>query len=286
MDTDFTVAQSQAEMDFQRARTRAFWGDLLDRLRGKNMDLLSFEEVKQKLRLRDDRYLGLQDIPLDHIVGSVGRYHDFNREFFPRKSISKDRWKAVDAMTMSLTGLPPIEVYKVGDVYFVADGNHRVSVARANGMETIEAYVTEYKTDVPFDKNTTPEDLFLKGAYADFLAKTNLRKIRPQAQLLLTEPGRYPQILNHIEVHRYFVGLDCDCEVLWDDAVASWYDNVYEPMVNAIRRHKMLKAFPGRTESDMYVWLIKHQGIIHELYGGDPMSPEETVDDFIEKLRG
>ncbi len=286
MDTDFTAVQSQAELDFQRARTRAFWGDLLDRLTGKKVDLLSFEEVKQKLRLRDDRYLGLQDIPLDKIVGSVGRYNDFNRQFFPKKSINKERWKAVDAMTMSMTGLPPIEVYKVGDVYFVVDGNHRVSVARANDMETIQAYVTEYKTDVPLDKDTKTDDLFLKAAYADFLAKTQLKRLRPEAEVLLTEPGRYPQILNHIEVHHYFLGLDCDCTPTLDEAVASWYDNVYLPMVNAIRKHKMLKEFPGRTEADMYVWLTKHQGTMHEVYGGDVMTPDETVDDFIEKLRG
>ncbi|MBZ0308060.1 MAG: universal stress protein, partial [Anaerolineae bacterium] len=142
MDTDFSSVQSQAEVDFQRARTRAFWSDLIDRLRGKNVDLLNFDEVKQKLRLRDDRHLGLQDIPLNKIVGSVGRHNDFNRRFLPRKSISKERWKAVDALALGLTGFPPIEVYKVGDAYFVVDGNHRVSVARANNMETIEAYVT------------------------------------------------------------------------------------------------------------------------------------------------
>ncbi|MCL4877882.1 MAG: hypothetical protein KJ064_14595 [Anaerolineae bacterium] len=285
MDTDFSSVQSQAELDFQRARNRAFWSDLIDRLRGKNVDLLNFDEVKQKLRLRDDRYLGLQDIPLEKIVGSVGRHNDFNRRFLPRKSISKERWKAVDALTMSMTGFPPIEVYKVGDVYFVVDGNHRVSVARANNMETIEAYVTEFKTDVPLDEHTTPEDLFAKAAYADFLAKTNLKKLRPDSEVILTEPVRYPQILNHIEVHHYFLGLDCECEPTWEEGVASWYDNIYMPMVRAIRRHNMLKDFPDRTEADLYVWLIKHQGIMHDLYGGDPMSPEETVDDFLEKLR-
>jgi hypothetical protein len=285
MQSNSAAAQSQAEMDFQRARTRAFWTDILDRLRGKNVDLLNFEEVKQKLRLLDDLYLGRQDIPLDHIVGSVGRYKDFNRKFLPKRSINKDRWKAIDALALGSAGFPPIEVYKVGDAYFVADGNHRVSVARSIGMATIEAYVTEFKTDVPFDKDTDPEELFIKAAYADFLKRTNLKKIRPESEVLLTEPSRYPQLLNHIEVHHYFMGLDCKCEVTFDEAVASWYDSVYLPMANAIERYNIMDEFPNRTVADLYVWLIKHQGIMHELYGGNPMSPEETVDDFIGKLK-
>lgn len=287
MHTQSTAVSTQAERDYQKARMQAFWTAIWGRLTGQSTELMSFDEVKQKLRLRDDRYLGLQEIPLESIVGSVGRYKDFNRQFLPKSSINKDRWKAVDALTLGLEGFPPIEVYKVGDAYFVLDGNHRVSVARANGMKTIEAYVTEFSTDVPFDKDTEPDELFIKEGYADFLLKTRLKKVRPQASdVILTEPGRYNQIWNHIEVHRYFMGLNCKCPVSWEEAVASWYDNVYEPMVEAIREHDILEDFPGRTEADLYVWLIKHQGDMREQFGGDPMHPDETVDDFLEKING
>jgi len=285
MNSQNPAVHTQAERDYQKVRMQAFWSDIWGRLTGSSTELLSFDEVKQKLRLRDDRYLGLRDIPLDNIVGSVGRYKDFNRNFLPRRTINKDRWKAVDALTLGLEGFPPIEVYKVGDAYFVLDGNHRVSVARANGMQTIEAYVTEFSTDVPFTKDTEHDELFIKEGYADFLLKTRLKKIRPDASdVILTEPGRYNQIWNHIEVHRYFMGLNCDCPVTWEEAVASWYDHVYEPMVEAIRDHNLLEDFPGRTEADLYVWLIKHQGDMRAQFGGDPMQPDETVDDFLEKL--
>src|SRR5574341_1119270 len=131
-----SVTSSQAEQDYQRARTQAFWSAIWAKLRGQPLELLSFEEVRHRLRLHDERSLGVQEIPLDHIVGSVGRYQDFDRNFFPKKNSNKDRWKAVDALTLGMQGFPPIELYKVGAAYFVIDGNHRVSVARATGMAT------------------------------------------------------------------------------------------------------------------------------------------------------
>jgi hypothetical protein len=280
---DYIAAQSQAERDFQKARNQAFWSTVWARIRGESTELLSFEEVRQKLRLGDERYMGRQEIPLDHIVGSVGRYQDFTRKFLPKKSVNRDRWKAVDALTLGSTGFPPIEVYKVGNAYFVLDGNHRVSVAQANGMTYIEAYVTEWITDVPFDIDTKPEDLFIKEGLAYFLRQTKLKSIRPDSDVVLTEPSRYPTILSHIEVHHYFMGLNCQCPVTWIEAVGSWYDKVYMPMVMGIRKHNMLADFPDRTEADLYVWLIQHQAEMREAYGGDPMSPEDTVEDFIDK---
>ena len=283
MDSTHMMNIAQADSDFNKARAKAFWSTVWGRMRGETTDLLNFEEVKYKLRLQHERHLGLQEIPLDAIIGSVGRYQDFTRKFLPKKSVSRDRWKAVDALTLDWRGFPPIEVYKVGDAYFVLDGNHRVSVARANNMLTIEAYVTELPTPVPFDANTTPQELFVKEGYAYFLRETALSVIRPESQVILTEPGNYPEILHHIEVHHYYLGIECKCPVTWAEAVASWYDKVYMPMVSAICEHDMLDEFPNRSETDLYVWLIRHQAALQEAYGGDPLSPAATVDHFIEK---
>jgi hypothetical protein len=157
-------------------------------------------------------------------------------------------------------------------------------VARANGMATIEAYVTEYRTDVPFDKDTQLEDLPIKEGYAFFLRETNLKGVRPASEdILLSEPWRYPEILQHIHVHYYFMGLDCECPISWAEAVASWYDHVYTPMIQAIRDYEMMQSFPEETEADLYLWLIKHQGEMQEVYG-DLLSPEATAEDFLEKV--
>jgi hypothetical protein len=275
---------ADAARHFTKARMAAFWQEVWAHLTGKSIDLLRFEEVKRRLRLHDERYLGLREIPLEKIVGSVGRYRDFTRTFLPRTNAVKSRWQRLDAMARGPEGYPPIEVYKVGDAYFVIDGNHRVSVARQLGAKTIEAYVTELPTPVPIDENTTNEDLIKKEAYAEFLRRTRLETLRPGAEILLTEPDRYRQLLEHISVHRYFMGIDQNREVTWEEAVGSWYDNVYMPMVELIRAHNVLQYFPGRTEADLYAWLIKHQEALRLHHGGDYMTPEETVEDFLSKL--
>ncbi len=284
-DAQDAVLNSAAQRDFAEARMKAFWQGVRSLVNRKPTELLDFEEVKQKLRLEGgERLLGLQNIPLDKIVGSVGRYNDFTRTFLPRKSVDEDRWRRVNALARGAYGLPPIEAYKIGDVYFVIDGNHRVSVARQLKAKTIEGYVREIPTPVSIDPDDTPEEIFLKGAYAEFLRQTHLNLLRPNSDVLLTEPGYYPKILEHIDAHRYFKGLDEDQEVPYDEAVASWYDHVFLPMVGAIRKYDLLREFPDRTEADLYVWLIRHQGALRDNYGGEWLSAEETARDFAAKL--
>lgn len=284
-DAHEALLSSAAHRDFSQARMRAFWEGVWSLVNRKPNELLDFEEVKQRLRLEGgERDLGVQNIPLDKIVGSVGRYNDFTRKFLPRKSVNEDRWRRINALARGAYGLPPIEAYKVGDVYFVIDGNHRVSVARQLKSKTIEAYVREIPTPVEIGSNDTPEEIFRKGAYAEFLRKTRLKLLRPDSNVLLTEPGYYPQILENIDAHQYFKGIDEDREFPYEDAVASWYDNVYWPMVEAIRKYDLLREFPDRTEADLYAWLIRHQGALKDNYGGEWLSPEETARDFAAKL--
>ncbi len=284
MDPESSLSVAQAAKDFNRARMAAFWQEVWGFLTGKSIDLLRFEEVKQRLRLRDERYLGLREIELDKIVGSVGRYKDFTRNFLPRTNAVRGRWQRLDALARGPEGFPPVEAYKIGDAYFVIDGNHRVSVARQLGARTIEAYVTELPTSIPVDANTTPDDLIIKEGYADFLRQTRLDVLRPGSQVILTEPDQYRRVIEHIRVHQYFMGLDQKRDIKWEEAVRSWYDNVYMPLVALIRQYDVLSQFPGRTEADLYVWLIKHQEALRLQFGGDAATPEETVQDFLEKL--
>ena len=275
-----------AQRDFSRARNKAFWSEIWRVFRGRReeLELLRFDDVKRSLRLRGQRNLGLQNIPLDKIVGTVGRYNDFTRTFLPKKTVNQERWTRVGALARGSLGFPPIEVYKVDEAYFVIDGNHRVSVARQMNMPTIEAYVTELPTSIEVDENTTSDELSLKGEQAEFLSQTRLDVLRPDSSIVLTESGLYPQILGHIEDHRYFMGLDLHHDVSWEDAVVSWYDNVYTPMVESVRKHEILKEFPNRTETDLYVWLLHHQAALIEAYGEKFLSPEHTARDFKEKL--
>lgn len=257
----------EALKEFDRARRRAFFEEMLRILGRQTPDLLPFEEVRNRLRLYNKAYRGLQDVPLDQIVGSLGRYEDFTRTFLPRRDDARERWVRVEQLTQWGEGLPPVELYKVGDVYFVKDGNHRVSVARAHGAPTIQAHVWEYPTRVPLTPDVDVDDLVIKQEYLDFLERTQLDQLRPEQRIEFTNPGSYRELEEHIDVHRYFLGLEREAEVPYAEAVTSWYDNVYLPAVEAIRRHDALKAFPGRTEADLYLWVMRHLYFLREQYG-------------------
>ena len=134
----------QAEADFGRARRRSFFTRLAARLRRECSRLLAFEEVGEGHLAHNRRRLGLRDVEVSKIVGSVGRHDAFDRGFMPTKASLEERWKRVDRAFHSGLDLPPVRLYKIEDVYFVEDGNHRVSVARYQGVETIEAEVTQF----------------------------------------------------------------------------------------------------------------------------------------------
>lgn len=277
---------SLARTDFQRARQRASLQEVISRLTGKSADLLSFEEVRDKLHaVGTSVNRGVQNIPLDSIVGSVGRYTDFSRTFLPKNPSDEERWARVMTLVTDPDGggLPPIEVIKLGDVFFVQDGHHRVSVARQLGAQTIEAYVHEVTTKVPFSPDSDPEDLILKEEYATFLEATQMKKVRPDADLELTVPGLYEDLLDHIQVHQYFIGLDEKRDVSIGEAAAHWYDTIYKPVVEAIREREILKEFPGRTETDLYMWVSEHRTELQQGLG-DFISPESAAQDLADKF--
>jgi len=253
---------------FQNARLRAFWDEVLALVQGKPAELLSFEDIRARLRLREENYRGLQEVPLDQIAGSVGRYREFTSKYLPKQNKMQERWSRVYAQASGMMGLPPIEVYKVGDVYFVRDGNHRVSVARQLGAKTIQAHVTELPTSIALRPGMSEEELDNVTAYAEFLDITRLPYTRPHHQpMTLSEISRYDDLLGHINLHRAVMESTLGQPVSIEDAAADWYDNVYRPAVTLIRKYDMLKYMPKRTEGDMYLWMIDHLREVKEAYG-------------------
>lgn len=253
---------------FQNARLRAFWDEVLALVQGKPAELLSFEDIRARLRLREENYRGLQEVPLDQIAGSVGRYREFTSKYLPKQNKMQERWSRVYAQASGMMGLPPIEVYKVGDVYFVRDGNHRVSVARQLGAKTIQAHVTELPTSIALRPGMSEQELDNVTAYAEFLDITRLPYTRPHHQpMTLSEISRYDDLLGHINLHRAVMESTLGEPVSIEDAAADWYDNVYRPAVTLIRKYDMLKYMPKRTEGDMYLWMIDHLREVKEAYG-------------------
>lgn len=270
---------------FERLRNKAFFEDVLAILRGRPNDLLSYEAARKALRANQQMPATTEVIPIAKIVGSVGRYRDFTRAFLPRHGANPVRWKRLDAALARLETLPPIEVYQIGDVYFVLDGNHRVSVARANGQLDIEARVTRLESRVPLTTEVESDQLDIVKEYSEFLDQTRLDELRPGQRIFFSTPGHYKTLLEHIAVHRYFMGLNLRRDVSYEEALVDWYDNLYEPIVAAIRRNRILDEFPGRTEADLYLWIIDHHYYLSEEYGA-AISPAEAARHFSEEYGG
>jgi nucleotide-binding universal stress UspA family protein len=260
----FSMNRSQAVSDFRRARRKADLQNILARFARKDMELLSYEEVRKKLKAIESARRELKEIPLDSIIGSAGRYTDFTRSFLPQHDSDENRWAGVHVAMTSDAGLPPIEVYQVGEAFFVIDGHHRVSIAHQMGASSIEAYVRQVRTKVPLSPEDKPDDLILKSEYIQFLDRTQLDKLRPDADIQVTEPGQYEVLEEHISVHRYFMGIDQDREVSYAEAVAHWYDEIYLPIVEVIRERAMLREFPDRTETDLFLWISEHRAALEE----------------------
>lgn len=265
--------------DFRRARRQAALEDIFARLTGKPTELMRFDELQQALGQRGRLDRGLQEIPVDAIVGSVGRYADFTRSFLPRSDSMEHRWARVKTVATGNIGWPPIEVYQLGDVYFVLDGNHRVSVARQMELDTIPAYVTEIKTTIPLQATDDPDEVIIKARRAEFLEKTGLHETRPAAELLVTAPGAYRTLAEHLQVHRYYMGLEQQRDISYPEAAAHWYDTVYEPVAAIIREYGLLADFPDRTETDLYLWLAQHRAELEDELGWE-VRPDDAAEDL------
>jgi hypothetical protein len=260
----------QADEDFTRARGRAFLSHIQHFLNTDQDRLLSFNDVKEILKPKNQVYRGMQTVPIDHIIGSEGRYRDFTKFFLPRANHLKTRWERVDMAALQDITLPPIQLYEIGGVYFVRDGNHRVSVARTQGGEMIDAEVISLSSEITIDPNMSTDQL--KEMVIDlekkiFYEKTDFGKLTGCDDLNFTMPGRYDVIYNHILVHKYFLNQGTEEEIPFPDALVSWYREVYSPIIKIIQDEWLTLNFPGRSPSDLYVWIVKHWDFLKKKYG-------------------
>lgn len=267
--------------DFNRARRRALFAQLGALINRSSNELLPFEEVRARLNIRGQRHLGNRAVPLGQIVGSEGRYADFDRQFAPLSEATRYRWMSIDRAHHEAVALPAVELYKLGDIYFVKDGHHRISVARLQGQLEIDAVVTELLVDVPLSASLSLRDLLLKEEYSDFLAWTGLADLRPGLRVEFSEPGGHLALVQHINAHRYYLSQEQGGDIPHDEAVASWYDNVYMPVVEVLREQEALAAFPGRTEADLYRWIMDHRWYLRERNGGADPGPLVAVEDYV-----
>ena len=254
---DYTIAAE----NFTRARNKAFISKLSNIMNSKQDDLLSFNDVKEILKPKNQIYMGMKTIPLNLIVGSEGRYRDFNKNFHPRKEFMRARWENINRAQIKDIPLPAISLYEIGGAYFVRDGNHRVSVARLEGGEAIDAEVTSLSSEISIAPSMTTDDL--RKAVIDlekkiFYEKTLFLELTGDNGLNFTATGSYDRIYMHILDHKYYLNLDEQKEIPFSDALVSWYKKIYKPIIKIINKEKLDSVFPGKSTSDLYILIVRH----------------------------
>ena len=165
----------QAAIAFERVEKKPFWDGWRKIFARKPNKLLSFSAVEKILNLQHNQDMGVQEIAIDDIVGSLGRYNEFDRTFKPKHDFTEDRLRRV-AESYYHRGFDPIEVFKVSNVYFVVDGNHRISVSRAFNIKTIFAHIYEYKTPITLDIDDDLKSICIKWLAANSVS--TLEKIK------------------------------------------------------------------------------------------------------------
>ncbi|NCN04335.1 MAG: transcriptional regulator [Spirochaetales bacterium] len=277
-----------AREDFNRAKARAFVSHVLNLIKPEREKLLSLDEMRKIIPTRGESYRGIQTIDLDKIVGSEGRYQDFSKEFLPKKEHLRNRWVSIDKAHLTDVILPPIQLYEVGGVYFVRDGNHRVSVAKMQGAKMIDAEVTSLDSDIVISPEMTKSRILKEIVCYErrrFFEFTKIEEILPGFDISFTAPGRYEELLKHIYEHKYYTNLDLREEISFEEAVILWYQEVYLPIIDHVVSSNLLGYFPERTESDLYMWLVKHWHFLKEQYGQE-ISPAAAAADFKRKFAG
>jgi hypothetical protein len=276
----------QSDRDFSRARRRAFLrriGAYLRRDPGSNQ-LLSFDEVKGALGAISQVYLGLREVPVSKIVGSVGRHRDFDRAFLPSKPDLSTRWRRIDEIMNRAEELPPVSLYKIGDAYFVQDGNHRVSVARQQGVEMIDAEVIELRSRVPMDSALTARDLLHKLEHRRLLERLPIDRVLPEVKVEFSDVADYRRLATYIEAHGFRVSQHWKRYVSPEEALRDWYEYGYCPISEMIREEHILDAFPDRTELDLYLWIVYHRERLALEARDEKISPRAAKDDILKNV--
>ncbi len=258
---------NQAQNEFNQARTKAAWERLFGLLTGKNYDLVDYTEVRKRLSNVYNITVS-KEIPISSIVGTVSRNQDFTRTFLPKLVQDESRWVNVKMANESQQGVPPIDVYQIGEIYFVLDGHHRVSVMKSINAEYIQANVRIINTEVPLKPTDSPDEIIVKTERQSFLDRTRINELIPAHQIDLVLAGQYPQLYDHIQAHKYFMGIDFKRDISDDEAVVHWYDEVYLPIARTIRQLRLLDQFSGKTETELYLWLENNKAALSEEYGG------------------
>jgi len=252
--------------------------ETLLRFHGKEAHVKSFIEAQEKEGTFDMRDLGIQKIPVDKIVGSVGRYQDFDSKFRMRKHLSRERLESVKKFMQEGKPLPPVRLYQIKDEYYVLDGNHRIAAAKEFGYSEMGAHVVEFFAS----ENTL--DRILHREQSEFKKRTGL-----PYPVEVTEVGQYGYLAEQIATHQRYMENIMGRPLSFQSAAGEWYRTIYSPLVAIIRKGGLMKSFPKRSEADLYAFISYHQwekGSIRKYGRGIDKLLSKDMEDFREKMSG
>ncbi len=274
-ETGFPIQDAQE--DFLRARRRRMFARLSATLRlapGAVDVMLTFDEVVDALGRVGERDVGLETIPLDSIVGTVNRSADFDREFRPTSVRARTRFQRIAEAARRGVAMPPIDVYRVGEMHFVRDGHHRVAVARSQGRDVIEAHVIEVITRVPADPSMSLADLPLKSHERLFHERVPLPP-GARERIVITDPVQYGTLAEGVEAWGFRLIQHVEHFLDREEVALRWLQDEYEPVLAILREAELV----GRreTETDAYLRLSGERYRI--------MRTQEWSDEAIERVR-
>jgi hypothetical protein len=291
---DTGLPSADAEFDFSRARRRRALAQLSARLRRADdvNHILPFEEVVRALGRTGERRLGVHVIPLDSIVGTVDRSREFDRSFRPTSPRVRERWQRINLAQRKGQEMPPIDVYRIGDLHFVKDGHHRVSVARALGHRDISAYVTQVLTEVGADREIRVRDLPLKSHQRLFYERVPLAP-EQRERIHLSDEWRYAALAEAVEAWGFRVSQARREWLSRHEVAEEWFRDEYEPVVEMLRDAQLIPK--GVTDTEAYMTLAALRYLILRTHEWDDAvidairrdleSPGQLDDTMVRRLR-
>jgi hypothetical protein len=229
--------------------------------------LLPLREVTSHLRVLGESYVGLREIPIDRIVGSLDRSVDFDRLFRTRR---RDLRRRLDALEVAFADrpLPPITVYEAGGLYFVVDGHHRVALSRRQGGAFIDAEVTKLRTSHRLHPGVDVLELIHTEQHRRFKERTKLKQVAPDAVIEFSRPMGYVELLQVIEAHAFELSEARGELVTLPEATRDWYATSWLPALEAIEATGMKRLYDFKTDGDRYLWTCQKLRELRATDGG------------------
>jgi hypothetical protein len=252
---------------FDRARRKELYRRLAGIVRRTgDRELLPLERLREHVRLFQQTYVGVLPIAVAAVVGTATRSDDFSDDFLPRRDDVRDRWMRIERAFPD-GEFPPIVAYQLGDSYFVVDGHHRVAVAKQRGIEYIDAEVTELRARFEIPPGVDVGRLIHAEQRQRFMEDSGLDRMAPDAEIDLSAPHQYVELLELIKVHAYHLSCEAGRVVPVEEAALDFYDHIYIPTVDAIKAERLSDDCPNKTPADLFMVVYERRRTLFPDHG-------------------